>query len=250
MIDIKETITNPYVIAAGVGLGLVILFMRGASANAAGDGSIPYSYNPGFQVSGAAYQYFTAQGQQAAQVGIASINADVSKQIALLSTIKAFDDNASILSARTLESNNGILNSQITSMTNLQLDRQQNATRLQQTYVAANVALHGQDVALATTQIQQAGSIELGRIASTVALNTANINADTAIRTATLNAQTALGLSADQIKIAQINSQTVLGVATTSSQTQLGVAKIQAKKSSNDLIGSIVKGAASLFSFL
>lgn len=224
-ISVNNVFENKWVWLGGAAVGLMLVLMHSSSSAAPNAQNGNMLYNPGIQPSGAAYQFFTAQAGYARDLGIAQINSDAKKQADYFATLTALDTHATAIEIQRLTSNEGIAKSQITSNTALILDRQQNASRLDQAWISANVATHGQDTALAAILAQQAGQIAVSSISTQAALNEAKAQYERDIQVANINSYT-------QIQLKTIDK------------------KIAAKKSDNDLFGGIVKGIASVIPFL
>lgn len=219
--DIEKTLTSPVVIIGGVGLGIVLLLMRGASAAPA---PTLAAYNPGFQIDSAGYSFMTAQAGYAKDLGLAQLNADVSKQVSFNNLLSNLDDHATTLALQRDKSMSGVINSMITSNAAIVLDRQGNAARLNQAWIAADVATHGQDTALAATRANVAGQVATIKYQTAASLKLADINANLATQLANINSNMQIQLKVQDKKIA-------------------------AKNSDNGLLGGIVKAAASILPF-
>lgn len=223
-ISVTNVFENKWVWLGGAAVGLLLVLMHSSSQAAPNAQSGNMLYNPGIQPSNAAYQFFTAQAGYAEQLGIAQLQTDAKKQADYYSMLTTLDNHATTVELQRLTSNEGITKSQIASNTALILDRQGNAARLDQAYVSANVALHGQDTAYNSILAQQAGQIAITSLSTQAAIATA---------TAQYNAQ---------VQEANINSYTQIQLKTIDK-------KIAAKKSDNGLIGNIASGIFSMFGF-
>lgn len=215
-INVRNVFENKWVWLGGAAVGLLLVLMHSSSSASPNAQNGNMLYNPGIQPSGAAYAFFTAQAGYAEQLGLAQIQSDAKKQSDFYAMLTNLDSHATTLQLQEVISNEGITKAQITSNTAQILDRQQNAARLDNAWISANVAVHGQDTAYATILAQQAGQIAITNISTQAALATA---------TANYNAQ---------VQMAQIQSTTQIQLKTIDK-------KIAAKNSDNNLIGGIVK---------
>lgn len=130
---VVKTLTNPYVLAAGAALGLVLMLSGRAGAatgsNTGQAASSPFT-TAVVEYNKAALDNVTQQAQIAGQVAIARTQADMTSQVATLQTIQNIAASRNDVMKQAIISNQGILNSQITGNTAIITDLADNAARL------------------------------------------------------------------------------------------------------------------------
>lgn len=259
---------NKWVLWGGVAIGALFLLPRlfnSASANTAAAGDNSYGYNPGYQISGAAASYLQAQSQYAYEFGAAQLNADVTKQAQLYATIQTLDAHATSLAVQNTISQAGVDQTALQTNAAIQIDQQQNQARTDQAWIAADVATHGQDTALATVRAQAASAQAIAAVTTMGALANAQIQAKSLFDVANINANKDITLGLQDVTKAQIASTTAIDTTQIGANEQVSLAninyrlqtalsadqkKIAAKKSDNSLLGSVIKGAAAVLPFL
>jgi len=149
--DFGGALSNPLVLAAGAGIGLIILL------NAGGGGSSeasPAAINAASVNNQAAMRAVTDQANISAGVEKARFNADVSKQANVLSWIKNADDNQTQVALQTMRSQQAIAQSSIASHTAIVVDQQQNNARLGMAWMAARTERDKINASVTIAQIQ------------------------------------------------------------------------------------------------
>lgn len=151
MEKITDALSNPYVLAGGALIG-VFLLMNAGKASAGTSGNAPV-INPGYSSAAQAYniaatQEVTKQAALSYHLAEVRVDADVTKSVATLATIKAFSDNERQSHIQSLISNAGIINTQLTTQAAVTMDLNNNATRLtlgtqdvQKTVIQSNAAV-------------------------------------------------------------------------------------------------------------
>jgi len=157
--DITKTFSNPLVIAAGVGLGLVIM-LRSGSGNAPSSGSYvaPEYLSTMAALNAASTQAVTEQYNANLALAAKQSDNDVAKQLGYFSLIQSMDNNDAALSAQITQSHAGIVQTQITTSAAVLMDQIENAARTTQTYIQADAAkaISNNNVTIAQTQAKAA----------------------------------------------------------------------------------------------
>jgi hypothetical protein len=237
MDSVENVLGNKWVLFAGVALGAFILYGKmSAGVAASGNG---YVYNPGFQLDGNATALMQTQAQYAYQLGAATISADASKTAGYFATVQALDANATKLASDNAHSLMAVDTAALSNAAAVTIDRQQNDARTSQAYLSANVALHGQDVALAQMRAQTAadvakasittmGALATAQGANNTAVTLAGISRGQSVDLATINATRDLGISANDVTKAHIAAGSAFDIASLNGSTAVQLANIGA----------------------
>lgn len=171
MDSVLSSLKSPWVLGGGVALGALILFMRSASGGAAN--ASPSSSPTVGAYDSAIIAYNTAADAQITQrLGIeadvqkTSIQADVTHQVALLSTIAAIDSNHTQLAQTALTTNQGIIQSQLQTQSAVTMDISNNNNRL---------AIAGLQVPI--QQIQSNAQVQIAKMQADATKSAAKSNA-------------------------------------------------------------------------
>jgi hypothetical protein len=130
MADFAKALTNPYVLGGGALLGVILLMSnKGAPSNGGapvtpGYNSIMSAYNM------AALEATTEQARISADYGKHIATADVTKQIGILSAINARDANLRMITVQRIQSNEGIVKTQLQTSAAMQIDMQQQIAKM------------------------------------------------------------------------------------------------------------------------
>lgn len=150
--SIVQTLTNPWVLGAGAAIG--VIFLLSSRGDGGGEGNAYYS--PAFLTEQARSQ--AALSQTAMQVGAslegARIEANVTRDIAAMSSMVALANTSAVLQAKESETRNATIRAFATTNAAVAIDRQQNFTRLGMTYIQSSTAKYQADTQLAISRVQ------------------------------------------------------------------------------------------------
>lgn len=211
--DIGKTLSNPMVLIAGAGIGLVMLMSKQAAPAASPNSGNNLTYNSAVSAYNIhALDAVTQQYSLAVDYGKAELTSDVTKTLGILDWMKNLNDNRSVVEAATVQSNNGIIQAAISANAAVAIDQANNRARLGEAYT----------------------SVKLGQIG----LESTRVTAYSEEAIAGINAQR-------DVRVAGINGSTSVSVA----QLQASALK---KASKNNMIGSIANtiGSVAKLAFL
>lgn len=133
MDSISKTLSNPYVLGGGVLVGLFLMLSSHrsvASTGPANTASTPAYLSAASAFNIAASHDITSQLAIKSDLQKTQIQGDVTKQVAVLSTLVNFSNNAAKVQAQQIISNQGIIQSQLQTQAAIVIDINNNATRL------------------------------------------------------------------------------------------------------------------------
>jgi hypothetical protein len=130
MSGIAETFSNPYVLGGGALLGLVLLMSKKNASTADATGVSPSYSSAVAALNQSAIMAVTQQAQIAANVAIAKHQDDTTVKVATLATIKAFDDNRRVVANQQVISQQGIIQTMVSTQGAVEMDVFNNANRL------------------------------------------------------------------------------------------------------------------------
>lgn len=196
MSDFAKTLANPIVIGGGAVIGLILLMRAPSAAGETASPSVisPAAISASTAMNSAAMAAEVQLHDDNTRLAAANYAEDTTRQAQFLAYLNNQDNNRTNLNVQRIQSNAGVINSQISAVTAQQIDLQQNINRMAMAYADLGKA-HNQAVAtmtqaaiqrdIAKTQAKQAkfgaivgGITGLAKIAAGVFTGGASLAAD------------------------------------------------------------------------